>query len=149
MKTRVLILCTGNSCRSQMAEGVLRHYGSDKFEVVSAGLEPTKVNENAIKVMKEIGIDISHHKSKNVKDFLGQHFHYLITVCDKADKSCPIFPGISKRLHWPFPDPPHDKETTEEVMNEFRKVRDMIHTHFKRIAETGNFPDEVGSRLVH
>lgn len=138
-KKNVLILCTGNSCRSQMAEGILRHYGSDQFEVFSAGSKPSKVNETAIEVMKEIGIDISGQRSKHVGDFLGQHFHYVITVCDNAKESCPIFPGISTRLHWPFPDPPHDKEITEEVRKEFRKVRDLIHTKFKSVAETGEF----------
>ncbi len=137
MKQRVLILCTGNSCRSQMAEGVLRHYGDDKFEVASAGTQPSKVNETAIKVMKEIGIDISSHRSKDVKEFLGQHFHYVITVCDKADKSCPIFPGPSIRLHWYFPDPPHSAEVTEKVLEEFRKIRDDIHLKFKLMAEAG------------
>lgn len=131
MKTRVLILCTGNSCRSQMAEGVLRHYGKDKFEVESAGSEPSKVNETAIKVMKEIGIDITGHRSKHVKEFMGQHFDYVITVCDNAAKACPTLPGNSKRLHWPFPDPPHSKEVTEDVLNEFRKVRDLVHKKFK------------------
>jgi len=137
MKQRVLILCTGNSCRSQMAEGVLRHYGGDKFEVYSAGTQPSKVNETAIQVMKEIGINISGQKSKDVKQFLGQHFHYIITVCDKADKACPIFPGISQRLHWFFPDPPHDVEVTPQVLAEFRKIRDSIHTKFKNMAEAG------------
>ncbi len=134
MKTRVLILCTGNSCRSQMAEGILRHYGADKLEVESAGSEPSSVNPLAIQVMGEIGIDISHHRSKHVKEFLGEHFHYIITVCDKANESCPIFPGPSQRLHWSFPDPPHGKEVTEEVLQAFRNVRDQIHTKFKAFA---------------
>ncbi len=134
MKKRVLILCTGNSCRSQMAEGVLRYYGGDMFEVESAGSEPSKVNPIAIQVMKEIGIDISNYLSKHVKEFLGQHFHSIITVCDKANKSCPTFPGVSKRLHWSFPDPPHTREANEEVLDEFRKVRDMIHEKFKALA---------------
>lgn len=134
MKTKVLILCTGNSCRSQMAEGVLRHYGSDKFEVASAGTKPSKVNETAIRVMGEIGIDISKQRSKNVNEFSGQPFHYIITVCDNAKESCPIFPSNSNRLHWPFPDPPHEKENTEEVLNEFRHVRDLIHEKFKQFA---------------
>ena len=135
MKIRVLILCTGNSCRSQMAEGVLRYYGSDSFEVESAGSTPSKVNPVAVKVMSEIGIDISRHRSKHVKEFLGKHFHYIITVCDKANESCPIFPGPAQRLHWPFPDPPHnDKEVTEAVLKEFRNVRDMIHEKFKAFA---------------
>jgi arsenate reductase (thioredoxin) len=137
MKQKVLILCTGNSCRSQMAEGILRHYGDDKFEVASAGTQPSKVNETAIKVMREIGINISGHRSKDVKEFLGQHFQYIITVCDKADKSCPIFPGVSRRVHWFFPDPPHSQEVTEEVLGEFRLIRDMIHNKFKKMAETG------------
>lgn len=134
MKTRVLILCTGNSCRSQMAEGVLRHYGGDKFEVESAGSEPSKVNEIAIKVMKEIGIDISQHRSKHVKELFGKHFHIVITVCDKANESCPVFPRTSQRLHWPFPDPPHGRNATEETLNEFRKVRGMIHEKFRVFA---------------
>lgn len=137
MKTRVLILCTGNSCRSQMAEGVLRHYGSDRFEVESAGSEPSKVNPIAIEVMREIGIDISRHRSKHVKEFLGRHFHCIITVCDKANETCPVFPGLSQRFHWSFPDPPHAREATEEVKDEFRKVRDMIHDKFKTFALNG------------
>ena len=141
MKTRVLILCTGNSCRSQMAEGILKHYGGDKFEVESAGSQPSKVNETAIKVMNEIGIDISKQRSKNVQEFLGRHFHYIITVCDKANESCPVFPGPSLRLHWSFPDPPHGKEENEETLNEFRKVRDMVHAKFKETALRG-FPTE-------
>lgn len=137
MRKRVLILCTGNSCRSQMAEGVLRHYGSDLFEVFSAGTKPSSVNPKAIQVMKEIGLDISGHRSKHVDDFKGQSFYYVITVCDNAKESCPFFPGNTKRLHWEFPDPPHDKEITESVIEEFRKVRDMIHAKFKTAAEKG------------
>ena len=137
MKQRVLILCTGNSCRSQMAEGILRHYGGDKFDVFSAGTQPSKVNETAVRVMKEIGIDISGHQSKDVKGFLGQHFNYVITVCDKADKACPIFPGNSMRLHWFFPDPPHSEEVTEEVLKGFRSIRDDIQKKFRHMAETG------------
>ena len=137
MKTRVLILCTGNSCRSQMAEGVLRHYGSDKFKVFSAGTRPSKVNEIAIEVMDEIGVDISGQRSKNATEYLGQHFHYIITVCDNAKESCPTFPGNSIRLHWPFPDPPHGQRVDKEVLNEFRKVRDLIHEKFKTIGLSG------------
>ncbi len=137
MKTKVLILCTGNSCRSQMAEGILKHYGSDKFEVESAGTKPSKVNETAIRVMNEIGIDISKHRSKNVSELLGQHFHYIVTVCDNAKETCPVFPGNSIRLHWPFPDPPHDKVITESVLEEFRKVRDLIHQKFRSAGVTG------------
>ena len=136
MKTRVLILCTGNSCRSQMAEGVLRHYGGDRFEVQSAGTHPSVVNETAIRVMKEIGIDISHHRSKSVREFLGQPFDYVITVCDQAAESCPAFPGVSKRLHWSFPDPFHG-EGAAELLEESRKVRDSIHARFKAFAFNG------------
>ncbi len=143
MKTRVLILCTGNSCRSQMAEGFLRHYGSEKFEVESAGTKPSKVNETAIQVMKEAGVDISKHRSKHVSDFLGHHFHYVITVCDNAKESCPVFPGNSIRLHWPFPDPPHEKEISPAVLQEFRRVRDLIHEAFRKAAQTGVFPASI------
>ena len=139
MKTRVLILCTENSCRSQMAEGVLRHYGCDQFEVESAGSAPSMVNPIAIQVMNEIGIDISRHRSKHVEEFLGKHFHYIITVCDKANESCPIFPGPSARLHWSFPDPPHGQGENEAAIDEFRAVRDLIHEKFKKAALEG-FP---------
>lgn len=117
-----------------MAEGVLKHYGGGRFEVESAGSQPSKVNPIAIQVMEEIGIDISHHRSKHVKEFLGKRFDYEITVCDKANESCPVFPGVLKRLHWSFPDPPHDKEVTVDRLNEFRRVRDLIHEKFKHFA---------------
>ncbi|OGW81065.1 MAG: protein-tyrosine-phosphatase [Omnitrophica bacterium GWA2_52_8] len=138
-KTRVLILCTGNSCRSQMAEGILRHHGGDKFEVFSAGTKPSKVNEAAVEVMREIGIDISGQRSKNVSEFSRQHFHYIITVCDNAKEACPVFPGSGIRLHWAFPDPPHEKKRTQAVMDEFRRVRDLIHEKFRSAAVTGQF----------
>ena len=137
MKKRVLILCTGNSYRSQMAEGVLRHYGSSRYEVFSAGTKPSSVNPLAIQVMKEIGIDISEHRSKHVDEFKGQSFDYVITVCDNAKEACPFFPGNTKRLHWEFPDPPQGEAVTESLIKEFRKVRDMIHEKFKTAAEKG------------
>lgn len=130
MKKRILVLCTGNSCRSQMAEGVLRHYRNNELEVESAGSQPSQVNKIAIQVMQEIGINISQQRSKHVQEFLGQHFDYVITVCDHANETCPIFPGEYKRLHWPFPDPPHQNIATEAIINEFRKVRDMIYERF-------------------
>ncbi len=130
LKKKVLILCTGNSCRSQMAEGVLRHFIGEKFEVFSAGTKPSSVNPTAIAVMKEIGIDISGHRSKHVDEFKGQKIDCVITVCDHAKGSCPIFPG-GRLMHWPFPDPPHDKEMNQENLEEFRKVRDMIVEKFK------------------
>ena len=134
MKQRVLILCTKNSCRSQMAEGVLRHYGSDQFDVFSAGSVQSHVNANAIRVMKEIGIDISSQRSKTMDEFLNQAFDYVITVCDNANESCPIFPGAKNRLHWSFPDPPQTEDPDEKYLIEFRKVRDMILEKFKRAA---------------
>jgi arsenate reductase len=129
-KKKVLILCTGNSCRSQMAEGILRHFKGDTFEVLSAGTKPSIVNPIAIKVMEEIGIDISGQRSKHVDEFKGQKIDYVITVCDNAKESCPVFLGV-KPMHWPFPDPPHNKEINEAVIDEFRKVRDMIAEKFK------------------
>jgi len=137
MKERVLILCTGNSCRSQMAEGVLRHYGSGRYEIFSAGTKPSFVNPVAIQVMKEIGIDISRYRSKHVAEFKGQSFAYVITVCNTAKESCPFFPGNTKRLHWEFPDPPHSEAVTESAIGEFLKVRDMIHEKFKNAGLNG------------
>jgi arsenate reductase len=135
-KKRVLILCTGNSCRSQMAEGVLRHYGGEQYEVHSAGLHATHVNALAVEVMKEIGIDISTHRSKSVREFDGQSFDCVITVCGNADKKCPYFAAPVRR-HWPFDDPPHGQGVTPETLKAFRKVRDRIHKKFKAAAEKG------------
>src|SRR3974377_50314 len=101
-KKRILVLCTGNSARSQMAEGLLRHEAGDRFEVYSAGTKPSLVRPEAIAVMSEIGVDISGHRSKPVDEFAGQELDYVITVCDNAKESCPVFPGATKRLHWPF-----------------------------------------------
>ena len=132
MKKKVLFLCTGNSCRSQMAEGLLRNLAGNKFEVYSAGTKPAKVNETTVAVMKEIGIDISGHRSKSVNEFIKNHFDYVITVCDSAKESCPIFPSKGILLHWPFPDPPHDQGVTEETIRQFRTVRDMIRERIKK-----------------
>lgn len=134
MKKSVLILCTGNSCRSQMAEGILRHYGGERFEVESAGTRPSQVNPIAIQVMKEIGMDISHHRSKHLDEFKNRDFDYVITVCDNAKESCPAYFKSARKLHWSFPDPPHDQEITEEVVQEFRKVRDQVHERFREAA---------------
>ncbi len=130
IKKKVLILCTGNSCRSQMAEGILRHFKGDEFDVFSAGTKPSLVNPTAIQVMKEIGIDILGHRSKHVDELKEHTFDYVITVCDNAKESCPVFPGVKPR-HWPFSDPPHDKYIDENVIQEFRKVRDMILQKFR------------------
>ncbi|MGA2963566.1 MAG: arsenate reductase ArsC [Candidatus Korobacteraceae bacterium] len=126
MKPRVLFLCTGNSCRSQMAEGWLRHFAGDRFEALSAGMKPSQVNPLAIKAMGEAGIDISAHRSKHASEFLGQHTPYVITVCDNAKESCPIFPGPCQRMHWPFEDPALATGTDEERLRVFRRVRDEI-----------------------
>jgi arsenate reductase len=126
-KKRVLILCTGNSARSQMAEGLLRNEVGDRFEVFSAGTKPSIVRPEAISVMNEIGIDISGHRSKSVDEFNGEQLDYVITVCDNAKESCPIFPGTTKRLHWPFEDPASVQGSEEERKAAFRKVRDQIH----------------------
>ncbi len=126
---KVLFLCTGNSCRSQMAEGLLRHFGNNKFEVFSAGVNPSFVHPLAIKVMKEIGVDISNHRSKSITEFLGQTFDYVITVCDKAKELCPNFPGQVKKIHWSFQDPAEANGSEEERLKVFRKVRDEIKGH--------------------
>ncbi len=134
-KKRVLILCTGNSARSQMAEGLLRHDSGDKFEVMSAGVEPSIVRPEAIAAMKEIGIDITSHRSKSVDEFAGQNFDYIITVCDNAKESCPIFPGNATRIHQSFEDPPPaavgDYESRLAI---FRRVRDEIRDWLREFA---------------
>ena len=136
-KQSILILCTGNSARSQMGEGLLRHMAGDRFDVASAGTKPSIVRPEAITAMRELGIDLTGHRSKSVDEFAGQPFDYVITVCDNAKESCPIFPAVSKRMHWPFQDPPGPNEETEEMrMNAFRKVRDEMKTRFaKELAE--------------
>jgi arsenate reductase (thioredoxin) len=127
-KERVLFLCTGNSCRSQMAEAFLRKYGGDHFEVYSAGLDPKEINPFTYQVMEEIGFDLSNHSSKGIKVYLGKVlFQYLITVCDDAEKNCPtVWPGVNIRMHWSFEDPAKFEGTTEEKLAKFRQVRDQI-----------------------
>lgn len=124
---RVLILCTGNSARSQMAEGILRHEGKGAFEVHSAGVRTSSVRPEAIQVMREIGIDISAQRSKSVDEFIGQDFDYIITVCDHAQEACPVFPGQAVRIHQSFEDPPPaNLGSDEERLFIFRRVRDEI-----------------------
>lgn len=123
---KVLFLCTGNSCRSQMAEGFLRNMAGDKFEAYSAGVNPTQVNPLSIKVMNEVGIDISKQKSKSVREFVGQKFDYVITVCDNAKQSCPVFPGKYEKIHWNLKDPAQAQGTKEEKLKLFREVRNQI-----------------------
>lgn len=112
----------------------MRHYGGGRFEVFSAWTRPSVVNPLAVKVMGEIGADISGQRSKSVHEFRGQKFDYVITVCDNAKESCPVFPGGTKVMHWPFPDPPHGQGESEAVLDEFRKVRDLIHQKFRDFA---------------
>jgi arsenate reductase len=128
-KKRVLILCTGNSARSQMAEGLLRHDAGDRFEVFSAGTKPGRVRPEAITVMRELGIDISGNRSKHVDEFAGQNFDYVLTVCDNARQSCPVFPGQAVRVHHNFDDPAASESPEEERLALFRRVRDEIRAH--------------------
>lgn len=132
---RVLILCTGNSARSQMAEGLLRHDGGARFEVHSAGTHPSRVNPLAIEAMQELGIDIGNQWSKSVDDFAGQRFDYVITVCDRANEECPIFPEGTRRIHWGFEDPAAVDDTPEARLAVFRSVRDKIRQRLKSFAE--------------
>jgi len=125
-KPRVLFLCTQNSCRSQMAEGFLRQLAGDRFEAASAGSQATRVNPDAVRVMKEIGIDISAHRSKDVSGLLGQSFTYVVRVCDRAKETCPIFPGAFRYFDWGLDDPAAAKGTEEERLAIFRRVRDEI-----------------------
>jgi arsenate reductase (thioredoxin) len=130
-KPKVLFLCTANSCRSQMAEGFLRHLAGDRFEAASAGGNPTKLNPDAVRAMSEIGIDISGHRSKDVEEFWGQRINYVITVCDKAKEACPIFPGALWNLHWSLDDPAATKGGESERLAVFRRVRDQIEEHVR------------------
>ena len=137
-KKRILILCTGNSARSQMAEGLLRHDAGDRFDVFSAGTKPSHVREEAIAAMRELGIDISGHRSKSVDEFTGQSFDYVLTVCDNAKESCPIFPGNTATIHHGFEDPAAFQGSDEERLAIFRGVRDQIReylrTHFEALS---------------
>ena len=133
-KPRVLFLCTGNSARSQMAEAFLRKYGGESFEPYSAGLEPKGVNPLTIRVLDEVGIDISHQTSKSIDAYLGKlSFQYLVTVCDDADQNCTTgLPGINERMHWSFEDPARFEGTEEEKLAKFREVRDLIEEKVKQ-----------------
>jgi thioredoxin type arsenate reductase len=132
-KQKVLILCTGNSARSQMAEGLLRHDAGQQFEVASAGVAPSTVRPEAIEAMREINIDISNHRSKSVEEFMGRQFDYVITVCDNANEQCPVFPGNTKRIHWSFEDPAAARGNYEERLAVFRRVRDEIRQRLQTL----------------
>ena len=125
-KFKVLVLCTGNSARSQMAEGLLRHRAGDDYEVYSAGTKPSGVRPEAIAVMREVGIDISGHRSKSVDEFVGKIFEYVITVCDNAKESCPVFPAGTKRIHWSIEDPAAVQGSEGQRLSAFRRVRDEL-----------------------
>lgn len=131
MKPRILVLCTGNSCRSQMAEGYLKHYAGSKAEVYSAGIEAHGVNPVAVTVMKEDGLDISGQTSNKIDEYNHLTFDYVITVCDNARENCPYFPAQVKKLHHNFPDPAKATGTEEEIIAQFRLVRDMIKSYIK------------------
>ena len=132
---RVLILCTGNSARSQMAEGLLGHDAGNIYDVFSAGTKPTRVRPEAITVMREVGIDISGHRSKSVDEFAGQNFDYVITVCDNAKESCPIFPAKTKRIHWSIEDPAAVQGSEEERLAAFRRARDELRTRLEAFTQ--------------
>jgi arsenate reductase (thioredoxin) len=133
-KKRVLFLCTGNSCRSQMAEGLLREFAGDDFDVESAGTNPTRINPMAVCVMAEAAIDITGQSSKPVAGMMQRQFDYVITVCDRAREHCPIFPGDARQLHWSFEDPADAAGTEEERLGVFRRVRDEIAERVRQFA---------------
>ena len=132
---QILVLCTGNSCRSQMAEGYLRHYADGKAKIYSAGIETHGVNLRAIAVMREDGIDISHHTSNKIEEYSNLDFDYIITVCDNARENCPYFPSTAKKFHHNFPDPAKWEGSEEEIIQQFRKVRDLIKVYCKKFIE--------------
>ena len=135
-KPAILILCTGNSCRSHLAEGLLRHAAGDLFEIHSAGSKPAgHVHPKAVKVMKEIGIDITDHRSKHLNEFLQTDIETVITVCGNAEQACPLFPGQVNRHHWGFDDPAHATGTEDEITAVFRRVRDEIARTFQAYAD--------------
>ena len=136
MKKKVLLLCTHNSCRSQMAEGIVNHYLGDRLRAYSAGTEATRVNPLAIQVLAELGIDISGHRSKTLDEFAGEKFDYVITLCSSANEQCPIFFGGVRRIHIGFDDPSRVTGTPEEILPEFRRVRDEIRSRLEEFFAT-------------
>ena len=130
-KIKVLFLCTHNSARSQMAEGLLRHLAGNRFEVMSAGTEATQVRPLAVRAMDEVGIDISGQESKTLDRYVGEPFDYVITVCEEANEACPFFPSATERLHWSLPDPAAAQGTEEDRLKVFRSVRDRLKDHIE------------------
>jgi arsenate reductase (thioredoxin) len=144
-RARVLFLCTHNSARSQMAEGLLRNLAGDRFEVMSAGTEATHVRPLAVRAMEEVGVDISGQESETLDRYLSEPFDRVITVCDEANEACPFFPGASERLHWSFPDPSKAEGTDEERLQVFRRVRDDIGDRIRReLIGTDNEKEDAG-----
>ena len=131
MRRKVLFLCTGNSARSQMAEGLLRAIAGERVEVFSAGSKPSRVNPFAIRAMRQRGIDISGQRSKHLSEYLGQPFDFVITVCDQAAETCPIFPGRAQRIHWSFPDPAAAEGNEDETLAAFEQVRDDLEAKLR------------------
>ena len=129
---KILVLCTGNSCRSQIAEGYLRHFAGNKAEIYSAGVETHGVNPRAIQTMKEDDIDISKHTSNNVNEYRDIEFDYVITVCDNAKERCPFFPSKAQQFHYNFPDPAKATGTEDEIRQQFREVREMIKNYTRQ-----------------
>ncbi len=134
-RKRVLILCTGNSARSQMAEGLLREIAGTRFEVTSAGVAPTQVRPEAIETMREIGVDISKHRSKSIEQFISERFDYVITVCDNADQHCPVFPGDYRRIHWSLEDPAAIQGDDDTRLAAFRVARDDLRKRLSKFVE--------------
>jgi arsenate reductase (thioredoxin) len=137
-KKKILVLCTGNSCRSQIAEGYLQHFAGGKAEVYSAGVETHGVNRRAIETMQEDGIDISHHTSNNINEYRSIDFDFVITVCDNAKERCPFFPTTAKKFHHNFPDPAKASGTEEQIKEQFRQVRQQIKDYCQQFV-AGNF----------
>ena len=133
---KILVLCTGNSCRSQIAEGYLRHFAGDAAEVYSAGVETHGVNPRAIATMVEDGIDISGHTSNNISEYTDIDFDYVVTVCDHAKERCPVFPSRAEKFHENFPDPAKATGTEEEITEQFREVRQIIRNYFEQFVNT-------------
>ena len=132
---KILVLCTGNSCRSQIAEGFLRFFAKDKAEIYSAGIETHGVNPKAIATMLEDGIDIANHTSNNIEEYIELQFDFVITVCDNAKENCPYFPTKAKKFHYNFPDPAKALGTEEEILEQFRAVRQLIKEYCKKFVE--------------
>ena len=132
-KEKIIFICTGNACRSQIAEGLMRSLADDKFEVYSAGAHPTKVHPAAIKVMSEVGVDISFHTSDPISFFINESMDIVVTVCDNANKVCPVFPGKVERIHWSVEDPFNDWNSTSEDLINFRKTREDLTKRIKNL----------------